>query len=61
MAPRAAPAVPVTDLPALIAETRARLREGQQQLRANYERNGVAAPLLHGRARLVDQVLRDVW
>jgi len=61
MAPRAAPAIPVTDLPALIAETRARLREGQQQLRANYERNGVAAPLLHGRARLVDQVLRDVW
>jgi [protein-PII] uridylyltransferase len=49
------------DLRALIAETRAYLREGQLQLDAAYARKGSAIALLRGRARLVDGVLRDIW
>ncbi|MDR2000418.1 MAG: [protein-PII] uridylyltransferase [Zoogloeaceae bacterium] len=47
--------------PDLIAKTREGLRAGQQQLRAAYETDGSAVRLLRGRARLVDQALRDLW
>ncbi|MBU1235332.1 MAG: [protein-PII] uridylyltransferase [Gammaproteobacteria bacterium] len=49
------------DTRALIADTRAALNDAQQQLRDAYERTGSAVRLLHGRARLVDRTLRDIW
>lgn len=55
------PAVAAPDIRALVADTRTALREGQQALRDAYERTGSAVTLLHGRARLVDRVLQDVW
>jgi [protein-PII] uridylyltransferase len=61
MADAASSPAPVPDTRTLIAETRAALREGQQLLRTAYEKTGSATTLLHGRARLVDRILRDVW
>jgi [protein-PII] uridylyltransferase len=57
----AAPAASESDTRAFIAETRTTLREGQQHLREAYELTGKAVPLLNGRARLVDGVLRNIW
>jgi [protein-PII] uridylyltransferase len=45
----------------LISAARSDLREGQQLLRLAYEKSGSATALLHGRAKLVDRVLRNVW
>jgi [protein-PII] uridylyltransferase len=52
---------PTADLRGLIADTRTQLQEGQQRLRASYEKTGSATAYLRGRARLVDGVLRNIW
>lgn len=40
---------------------RVRLQEGQDRLRARYERTSNAAALLQGRSALIDTLLRDIW
>jgi [protein-PII] uridylyltransferase len=61
MADAAASPGQIADTRSLIAEIRMELREGQQLLRLAYEKSGSASALLHGRARLVDRILRTIW
>ncbi|MFA9440572.1 [protein-PII] uridylyltransferase [Uliginosibacterium sp. sgz301328] len=49
--------IPRTNLAAL----RARLTEGQRTLRAEFEASPRPARLLHGRCKLVDSVLSELW
>ena len=49
------------ELRGIIADSRRRLADGQQQLSAAYTRNNSATAYLRGRARLVDSVLRHIW
>lgn len=37
------------------------LSKGQSELRAAYEANPATRPMLGGRARLVDQAVRQIW
>jgi [protein-PII] uridylyltransferase len=53
--------LPAPDIQGLVAETRADLKEGQEWLRAAYDRTGSAGTYLRARARLVDGVLRNIW
>jgi [protein-PII] uridylyltransferase len=46
---------------AFAAAAKARLQEGQAQLRAAFEADGKAHQLVVGRARLVDATLHEVW
>ncbi len=48
-------------LRALIAGWRQRLQDGQAALRSAYESKPNAAAMLHGRAKLVDTLLREIW
>ncbi|MDQ7990400.1 MAG: [protein-PII] uridylyltransferase [Candidatus Dactylopiibacterium sp.] len=47
--------------PELNDALRQQLQNGQRTLREAYEQHGSAARLLHGRARLVDNVLASLW
>jgi [protein-PII] uridylyltransferase len=59
MIPAAAPAC--VDPRAFAAAVKARLQDGQAQLRAAFEADGNARRLIAGRARLVDATLDEVW
>ena len=45
----------------LVPRLRTALQTGQEALRAAYQAGGDAAAMLHGRAALVDSVLREIW
>ncbi len=48
-------------MPSLVQRLRTTLQSGQATVRENYESRGNAAAMLHGRADLVDSVLREIW
>ncbi|NTV10981.1 MAG: [protein-PII] uridylyltransferase, partial [Zoogloea sp.] len=45
----------------LVASVRNRLKAGNELLRSAYETRPATAPMLRGRARLVDEVLAELW
>ncbi|HTJ96113.1 MAG TPA: [protein-PII] uridylyltransferase, partial [Rhodocyclaceae bacterium] len=45
----------------LVRDLRTELQAQQKELRSNYEASGNARAMLHGRAKLVDRVLRSLW
>lgn len=49
------------DRQALVARFKTRLQEEQQAVCRTYLADGDALALLHGRCRLIDEVLRDLW
>lgn len=48
-------------LRALVGEYRARLQQGQRALRDAFQADADGRAMLHGRAELVDAILRDLW